>query len=455
MQKLSLVAAVLSAALGACAGDDSSPDTIDPSTTTFTVKIENVAPWIALKSAQQTTKVDGTSGPAGPGAAFEIRLTAGKRQKLSFAAMFGQSNDWFFAPGPDGIALYNADGTPRSGDVTSEVSLWNAGTEIDQEPAVGDATGPKQPSPDFGAPDPDPTVRAIGSVATLSDGGTFSVPAIADMMKVTLTPAGGGVFTLRIENVSTATTLVTSAGTSGIGISPPVWALHTGSAPLFEPGTADRSLGLELVAESGRGADLTGSLRALTGVATPISPGVFAVHQGSEPFYALGLPDLGLGLEHLAEDGNPAPLRDAMLANAAGMQLATAGGFDTPIGADAAGPARPGQAFEFEVTASPGDHLSLATMFGFSNDWVFATRPDGIALFDGDLPRTGDVTDAIAIFDVGTEVDQELAIGIDTAPQQAAPDTGSRDPVDQVREVPSSVHPVPASGHLRVTLTPQ
>lgn len=455
MKKLSLLAASL-AALGACGTDDMVPPATDLQPTAFKLRIENVAPWWALKSAHHTVKVGGASGAAGPGEAFEIPFTAGRNQKVSFATMLGQSNDWFFGPGPAGIALYDADGNPRSGDVTGEVYLFDAGTEIDQEPAVGDATGPRQPSPDFGAPDPIAKVRQLEQVVPLTAGGTFTLPAIAEMIKVTLVPGANRQFVLRIENVSTSSTLVTSQGARAIGISPVVWALHIQDAPLFAEGAADRGQGLELVAESGRGQSLGAAMRALSGWSTPISPGVYVVHQDPEPLYALGLPDLGLGLERLAEDGNAAPLREAVDANARLMRLSSAGGFDTPVGRTQRGAARPGDAYELTVMGLPGDHVSFATMFGMSNDWFFATRPEGIALFDADgAPRRGDVTGAIAIYDTGTELDQEPAIGDATGPQQPAPDTGAADPVRQVREVPAAVHGFPASAHLRVTLEPQ
>ena len=64
--------------------------------------------------------------------------------------MFVQSNDWFFAPGPDGIALFDADGNPISGDITSQVFLWNAGTEVDEEPGIGPNQGPRQKGPNTG-----------------------------------------------------------------------------------------------------------------------------------------------------------------------------------------------------------------------------------------------------------------------------------------------------------------
>jgi hypothetical protein len=379
MLKLSLFAAGLTAALGACGTDDSGPDVTDP-------------------------------------------------------------------PAP---TTFN---NPRSGDVTSEVYLWDAGTEIDQEPGVGNATGPKQATPDFGAPDPIAKVRQLGKVVNLTSGANFTLPNFGQMIKVTLVPGGERQFTLRIQNVSNANTLVTSQGTSGIGISPPVWAVHARDGVLFDLDAPDRNQGLELIAESGRNATLASNLRTLSGAATPISPGVYAVHRDAEPLYALGLEDLGIGMSWLAEDGNATLLRDTIAQNTRALALSSSGGFDTPVGATQAGAARPGDAFEITLEGVPGDHVSWASMFGMSNDWFFATRPDGIALFDElGQPRRGDVSQAIAIYDAGTELDQELGIGADTGPQQAAPNTGAVDAVNLVRE---AGHVFPASSHLRVTLEP-
>jgi hypothetical protein len=440
MTKAKLLASTLFL-LGACATDDPMvPDT--PAPTAFTLRIENIAPWTVLKS--------GTAGThaLSPGDSYDITFTAGKNQNVSFAAMLGESNDWFFGPGPEGIALYDADGNPVSGDVTSQVSLWDAGTEIDQEPAVGDATGPMQPAPDFGAADPNATVRAIAQTTTLSDGSSFALPPIDQMIEVTLTPGANRTFTLHVENVSTATTLVTSAGARAIHISPAVWALHIAPAPLFTPGEPDRAEGLELIAESGRGAMLADELRSLTGWATPISPGVFAVHQDAEPLYSLGLTDRGEGLEVLAESGN-----NTVLSAGQRAAVSSIGAFDMPVGAAAKAAAKPGDAFEITVSGMPGDRVSFATMFGMSDDWFFATEPDGIALFDDDgNPISGEVTEQIGIYDAGTELDEEPAIGADTGPQQLAPDQGPADPIRLVREAD---YAVPASAHLRVTLTPQ
>jgi hypothetical protein len=198
-------------------------------------------------------------------------------------------------------------------------------------------------------------------------------------------------------------------------------------------------------------------MRTLSGFSTPVSPGVYAVHQGPEPLYALGLVDRGEGLEALAEAGNTSVLGDAMITVAArsDMMIDT-GVFEVPVSADQRGPVRPGDAYELTVQGLPGDHISFVTMFGWSNDWFFATGPDGIPLFDArGMATEGEVTTYISLYDAGTELDQEPAIGPDTGPQQSGPNVGAIDPVRQVRLVPSSQHGVAASAHLRVTLTPQ
>jgi hypothetical protein len=454
LSSLLIMATAAAPLLAACGDDDSmsGPDAAPPAgTTTFTVRVENIAPWTVLESALASTKVAPSPGPLGSGEAYDIVFTAGKGHRVSFAAMLGESNDWFFGPGPEGIALYDEAGAPVSGDVTAQVELWDAGTEIDQEPSVGDATGPQQSGPDIGAADPDATVRAVPLAVPLTAGGTFTRPATAAMIRATLTPGADRQFTLRIENVSTATTLVTSTGDRAIHISPTVWAVHSRPAPLFTVGAADYGKGLEQVAESGRGADLAASLATLTGTATAISPGVFVVHRDPGALYTTGVADPGAGLERIAEDGNPTDLAASVAADHPGAS----GVFNTPVGAAGPGPATPGNAYQFEVTAEPGDHLSFATMFGWSNDWFFATHPEGVALFAaGGAPVSGDITAELALYDVGSEVDQEIAIGPDTAPQQVAPDTGAADPMDLVRAVTTDRYAAPVTEHLRVTVTP-
>jgi hypothetical protein len=64
-------------------------------------------------------------------------------------------------------------------------------------------------------------------------------------------------------------------------------------------------------------------------------------------------------------------------------------------------------------------------MFGQSNDYFYSTRKP-VALFDAKgEPLGGDVTAMFALYDAGTEVNEELGVGPDQAPRQKAPNTGA------------------------------
>jgi hypothetical protein len=438
----------------ACGGDDTTPPNTEP--TTFKVRLENVAPFTQLKSGVYNTKVGGTTpGPLAPGDAFEFSFTAGKGQKLSFASMLGQSNDWIFATPPGGLELYE-NGTPISGDVTANISVWDVGTELDEEPAVGAHTGPNQATSldGPGAADTNPTVRKVTSPTTLSSGSMFSLPAVSSMIRVTLTPnAATRQFTVRIENVSNdASTLQTSQGYKPVRVSPGVWTLATGGETLFSAGMKDRGLGLEAIAEMGQVTGLSAALTATTGTATPVSPGVYLVHQSSDTLFKTNTPDSGLGLERIAEEGNITPLYEAMKSwLPSDSQLGT---FNTPEGAASPGPAKPGAAYTFEVSARPGDRLTFVTMYGMSNDWFFGTTPEGIELFDSaGMPITGDVSSMLHLYDAGTELSEEAGIGPNTGPQQAAANTGLVDTNKNVREVLSAEYGTGVTSHLKLTFS--
>jgi len=152
------------------------------------------------------------------------------------------------------------------------------------------------------------------------------------------------------------------------------------------------------------------------------APVLWAVHTGSmNPIFVAGQPDAGKGLETLAETGNPAPLAKS-LTGATGV--AAVGADDRPVGSDAGGPIPPGKGYEFEVTAAPGQTLSLAWMFGQSND-LFYSNDRPIALFDAaGKPVTGEMTRQLALWDAGTEVNEEPGSGPNQGPRQKTPDAG-------------------------------
>ena len=434
--------------VAACGANDSD-DTQNPAgTREFQLRIENIAPWTLLKASSQAT-IAGTmtQGNIGPGQAYEVRFTAGPGHHLTFATMLVESNDWFFAPDAAGIPLY-AGGAQLTGDITSYVRLWDAGTEVNQELGVGNATCANQPMRDFGAPDPDSRVRIVTDATV----GGSPVPAISSMIKVTLSKGTtGDSFILRVENVSTETTLQTSVGTKSVRVSPVVWTLSRHANAFFTENNGVRPNGLGTFAETGLPDALTTALRYERGVATALGRGVFMVHQEPGPLYYIDNSDYGLGLEALAEDGDEAPL----LANLGSERDSTAmGAFSTPVGATGAQAAIPGQSFEFTFKAKPGDKLALATSFTAANDWFFGSSLDGIPLFLGDLPRWEDITPDIRLYDLGTEYDEELDVGLATGSQQSAPNTGRPDGKAMVREVTADRYATPVNQHIRVTLTP-
>jgi hypothetical protein len=121
-------------------------------------------------------------GPIGSGGVFEFTFNATQGSRLSFAMMFGQSNDLFYAPNDTGIALFDKKGKPISGDITSKVSLWDAGTEVNEEPGIGPNQAPRQSAPNTG-PEEYESVQLISAV---HDG--FTYPKTSDVIRITITP---------------------------------------------------------------------------------------------------------------------------------------------------------------------------------------------------------------------------------------------------------------------------
>ena len=89
------------------------------------------------------------AGLALPGQSYSFSFDAVPGDYLSFATMFVQSNDWFYAPAPSGINLFDGD-VPLDGDISELVFLWDAGTEIDETPGEGPNQAPRQDGPNTG-----------------------------------------------------------------------------------------------------------------------------------------------------------------------------------------------------------------------------------------------------------------------------------------------------------------
>jgi hypothetical protein len=120
--------------------------------TLFIVTIENISPAFDFASSGAFNTPVGADGPGPllPGSSYAFTFDAPPGSRLSFATMYVQSNDLFYAPDEAGIALWDASGTQISGDITAQIDLWDAGTEVNQEPGVGADQAPRQAGPDTG-----------------------------------------------------------------------------------------------------------------------------------------------------------------------------------------------------------------------------------------------------------------------------------------------------------------
>ena len=67
-----------------------------------------------------------------------------------------------------------------SGDITSQYILWDAGTEVNEEPGFGPNQAPRQSAPNTG-------VDENGVVTPVNDG-KYVYPKVSDVIKVTITP---------------------------------------------------------------------------------------------------------------------------------------------------------------------------------------------------------------------------------------------------------------------------
>jgi hypothetical protein len=110
---------------------------------------------------------EGATSPGAltPGNAYTFEVKAVPGDRLTFVTMYGMSNDWFFGTAPEGIELFDASGKPVTGDVSSMLHLYDAGTELSEELGIGPNTGPQQSSADQGMTDTDMNVREVSSSA--------------------------------------------------------------------------------------------------------------------------------------------------------------------------------------------------------------------------------------------------------------------------------------------------
>jgi len=384
-----------------------------PSRSATTITIENVLdskPLVESGSFKNT----GASPVVMPGEAISIKFSAAKGQALSFATMYGWSNDLFFAPANPGIKLYQDNGTPVEGDVSAQIKLWDNGTRINQMPGAAVI----HPGTTETAP------RAITEVnGTDAQGNTYA-PA-STLIKATLHYEGNSNFTLIITNVSGGTTNPTP-------FSPGVWAISYSVGgnllnpnPLFEVGKPSVN-GLTNIAEMGDNSVLGNYINTQTGIFTPLSPVLVVLYKGIEnPIYKIGENDRGKGLKDLAQKGDASGLA-AYLKTLSGVKAvyilpaASSTVLLPKIGVQA------GSSVSQQLSIASGDRIAIASMYGLSNDWFFATNDNGI-----DATVKGDVSYSIGLFDNGTAINQFPGAGNEQAGLSGTPVT-ERKPIAEV-----------------------
>lgn len=357
-----------------------------------TISIENVLqsqPLVESGTFQGT----GTPPVILPGQSVSIQFSAAKGEALTFATMYGWSNDLFFAPANPGIMLYDDGGNPMTGDVSAQIKLWDNGTRINQAP------GSTVNHP--GTADHQNITEVNGTDA---QGNTYL--QASKLVKATLTYNGNSVFTLTLQN--------TSGGTANeTPLSPGVWAVSYivgGSLlspnPIYKSGQLTAN-GLTNIAEAGDNSVLNTYLKGMTGIFTPLSPVLVVVYNGIDnPIYKTGELDRGQGLKLLAQKGNADTLAAYLKGKPGIKAIYVLAAANTKVLLPVINGAE-GSVVSQQLSVSQGDKIAIATMYGFSNDWFFATSGNGI-----DAMQKGDVSTTTQLYDDGTAINQFPGAGI-------------------------------------------
>lgn len=143
------------------------------------------------------------------------------------------------------------------------------------------------------------------------------------------------------------------------------------------------------------------------------APSTAALFQVGEPASA--------ELEELAEEGNPGPLVQLLDARP-DLEAQAVTRIDMTTYKEA--PLEPGTMVTVDFSVAQDAHLSIASMFGQSND-IFVAARDVAPFSSGEF--AGDLTSLFAYYDAGTEKNQEPGTGSHQAPRQSEPGAGDEE----------------------------
>ncbi|MCC8408237.1 spondin domain-containing protein [Mucilaginibacter sp. UR6-1] len=383
------IIALIPLGLAACKKDDKEPEGNSQS---ITLTVENVLQSQPLVQSG-TFQGNGTPAVILPGQSTTITFYAAKGEALSFATMYGWSNDLFFAPVNPGIQVYDRNGNPIEGDVSTQVKLWDNGTRINQKP---------------GAAINHPGTADSKNIAEVNgtDAQGNAYLAASKLVKATLKYNGNSQFTLTLQN--------TSGGTANeTPLSPGVWSVsYIAGGNLLAPnplyvGGQPTANGLTGIAEAGDNTDLSAYVKSITGIFTPLSPVLAVVYNGIDnPIFKVGEKDRGKGLTTIAQQGNAATLADYLKTLTGVKAVYVLPAPTTTVLLPQVGSAKGGMVSQ-ELKVTDGDRLAIATMYGFSNDWFFTTEGNGV-----DATKKGDISGSIRLYDDGTAVNQFPGAGV-------------------------------------------
>ncbi len=208
--------------------------------------------------------------------------------------MLAATNDVFFAPSGEGIPLYLDNGTPITADVTSQVYLWDAGTELNEEPFIGPNTVTNQGTVNTGVVDTNTKVGA--KITTVTEGFVYAYPAVASLIKVTVTHTTGTLFDITIDNLAGAALTTGDLVSHPTPLSPGVWVVSSAANALFTDQTPAPAHGLEALAEDGKARNSEHVPSRERGITYPASPGAWLLHKtGTKPLLHLGCERPGRG----------------------------------------------------------------------------------------------------------------------------------------------------------------
>lgn len=335
---------------------------------------------------------------------------AGKGQRLMFTMMFGASKDWFFAAKQPGIELYDEKGNPKTGVITSDVSLWDNGSKEN-------TNGTKE----------DKVITSIKDK---------TMPQ--NLMKLILSyNEQSSAFTLKIINTSKGKK-DTEGNSLETPFAPGVWVVANtlggkllDEKPFFEAGQKSTKE-LTILSETGNPEPLYQKVKAQTGIITGLSPAVVVVYTGNKnPLFTMGQKATE-GLKKLSQMGDVKAFQMELKKLKEVKEVYIAG--NAPIA--------PNTKVMTTIKKATGDKVAYALMFGYSNDWFYANSTNILTTDRGNL------TDKTALYDSGTGVDQFPGAG-----NRQALFGGIPQKEDKVIEKVGNVFPLPKTSEvIKVTL---